>query len=457
MLREKINEAVKTAMKSQDKPRLSTLRLVNAAIQNAEIESERAGKSLAEDDLLGILQKMVKQRQESVEIYDKAGRKELADQERGEIEVIKGFMPQQMSGGRGQGGDRRRHRADRRPGRQGHGQGDGRAQAGLCGQDGLRQGLGPRQVAAGRLTIMSQCLVRGVCSVELVASNFAEASRFYETVWGLRPVPSPDSMRLYRGTGRYHHIVGLHRGPQPALVRIVFDVATRADVDALHRTVAASGVPVTAPGPVSAEFGGGYGFGCKDPDGRNLAFVCDCADHADSARAPDRPQQIAHVNLNARDFDASLKFFTETLGLRVIDENAPLWFLHCHGTDHSSVVLAKTNMPTLNHVAFEMPDSDAVMRGIGRMKDNGYPIEWGPGRHGPGNNVFAYFCGPDELPIEYAADTLQIDDSYVPRGSDYWKFPAGRSDHWGVTQPRSARYYRVQRLFGFTPDGYRLG
>ncbi len=97
MLREKINEAVKTAMKSQDKPRLSALRLVNAAIQNAEIESERAGKSLADDDLLGILQKMVKQRQESVEIYDQAGRKELADQERGEIEVIKGFMPQQMS------------------------------------------------------------------------------------------------------------------------------------------------------------------------------------------------------------------------------------------------------------------------------------------------------------------------------------------------------------------------
>ena len=97
MLRDKINEAVRTAMKSQDKRRVSTLRLVNAAIKNADIESERAGKPLADDDLLGILQKMIKQRQESVEIYDKAGRKELADQERGEIEIIKGFMPQQMS------------------------------------------------------------------------------------------------------------------------------------------------------------------------------------------------------------------------------------------------------------------------------------------------------------------------------------------------------------------------
>jgi len=97
VLRDQINESVKTAMKAQDKPRLSALRLMNAAIQNATIEAERAGKTLAEDDLLGLLQKMIKQRQESVEIYEKGGRKELADQERGEIEVIKGFLPQQMS------------------------------------------------------------------------------------------------------------------------------------------------------------------------------------------------------------------------------------------------------------------------------------------------------------------------------------------------------------------------
>jgi uncharacterized protein YqeY len=97
VLRDKINDAVKTAMKAQDKPRVSALRLINAAIQNAEIEAERGGKTLSDDDLLGIMQKMIKQRQESVEIYDKGGRKELADVERAEIEVIKGFLPQQMS------------------------------------------------------------------------------------------------------------------------------------------------------------------------------------------------------------------------------------------------------------------------------------------------------------------------------------------------------------------------
>jgi uncharacterized protein len=97
VLRENINESVKVAMKAQDKPRLSTLRLVNAAIKYADIEAERAGKTVSEDDILSLLQKMIKQRQESIDIYDKGGRKDLADQERGEIEVIKGFLPQQMS------------------------------------------------------------------------------------------------------------------------------------------------------------------------------------------------------------------------------------------------------------------------------------------------------------------------------------------------------------------------
>jgi catechol 2,3-dioxygenase len=299
------------------------------------------------------------------------------------------------------------------------------------------------------------CPIRGVRSVEVVATNLDEAARFYETVWNLRPVASSDGARYFRGTSGYHHLIGLHRGVQPALIRIVFDVANRAGVDVLHRAVVAAGRDATAPVLLSAA-GGGYGFGCKDPDGRNLAFVTGAADHADTDDIADRPRKIVHVNLNTVDFDATLKFFTEALGFRVIDDNAPLWFLHCDNSDHCSVVLCKLGLPTLNHIAFELPEFDSVMRGMGRMKDNGYPIEWGPGRHGPGDNVFAYFCGPDELPLEYAAEILQVDESYQPRPSEYWKFKPGRSDQWGITQPRSQRYYRVQRLFGFTADGDRI-
>src|SRR5438105_2793017 len=98
VLREKINEATKGAMKAGDKLKLSTLRLMNAAIQNGDIEARTAGKKpLADDELLGVFQKLIKQRQESVELYEKGGRAELAKKEKDEIEVIKDFLPQQMS------------------------------------------------------------------------------------------------------------------------------------------------------------------------------------------------------------------------------------------------------------------------------------------------------------------------------------------------------------------------
>ena len=98
MLRDDINNALKQAMKAGDKRRVSTLRLVNSAVKNADIEARGHGKGpLPDDELLSLLQKMIKQRHESVELYEKGGRPELAAQEREEIEIIASYLPKQMS------------------------------------------------------------------------------------------------------------------------------------------------------------------------------------------------------------------------------------------------------------------------------------------------------------------------------------------------------------------------
>jgi uncharacterized protein len=97
VLRDDINNALKDAMKSGDKRRVSTLRLVNSALKNADIEARGHGKTLGDDDLLSLLQKMIKQRQESIELYEKGGRSDLAEQERAEITIISAYLPAQMS------------------------------------------------------------------------------------------------------------------------------------------------------------------------------------------------------------------------------------------------------------------------------------------------------------------------------------------------------------------------
>ena len=98
MIRDDIKDALVSAMKGGDKATTATLRLVQSAIKNRDIEA-RTGSSPADDDTLvvEVLQKMVKQRRESVEMFVKGGRQELADAELGEVAVIERFLPMQMS------------------------------------------------------------------------------------------------------------------------------------------------------------------------------------------------------------------------------------------------------------------------------------------------------------------------------------------------------------------------
>jgi len=96
VLRDDINSALKEAMKAGEARRVSTLRLVNAEILKRET-SGAARTKLADADILDVMGKMIKQRQESLDIYEKAGRTELAAGEREEIEIISGFMPKGMS------------------------------------------------------------------------------------------------------------------------------------------------------------------------------------------------------------------------------------------------------------------------------------------------------------------------------------------------------------------------
>lgn len=96
-MREKLTDEVKTAMKAGDRSRLSTLRLIQSAITDRDIANRGTGKDAAsDDDILQILAKMVKQREESAKAFEDGGRPELAANERAEIGIIRGFLPRQM-------------------------------------------------------------------------------------------------------------------------------------------------------------------------------------------------------------------------------------------------------------------------------------------------------------------------------------------------------------------------
>jgi len=287
--------------------------------------------------------------------------------------------------------------------------------------------------------------------VELGLPDIAATERFFTDVWNLRLAARAGAGVYLRGAGSDHHLLALHPSARPTLRMVTFRSPTAAALDAIAGIAAVHGGSVLAARATLTEPGGGEAVVIRDPQGRILRFVHGDVRHPETTGDKDQPIRLAHAVLNSHDVAAAQPFY-EALGFRLSDRTRIMAFMRIPARprgDHHSLALADADNDCLNHIAFVMPDLDAVMRGGGRMQDAGYPIEWGPGRHGPGDNAFNYFVGPAGFVIEYTADVEQIDDSYIARGPEEWKWPPGRVDHWGISRPPSARLKLAQREIGF--------
>jgi catechol 2,3-dioxygenase-like lactoylglutathione lyase family enzyme len=253
-------------------------------------------------------------------------------------------------------------------------------------------------------------------SVELRVADVEGTARFFERIWGLTRVGAGDEARL-RGTAGLPYLVALESG-KPAIRSITF-CGSRAEIGA-EREV-------------------------KGPEGEIYRFVVE-APVTPLPPDRDRPIRLTHVVLDSADVDAAERFATGTLGFKVSDRTRHMSFVRCNRAHHC-VAYARAGFSSLNHIAFEMQDIDAVMRGIGRLRDAGYPCVWGPGRHGPGDNVFGYFIGPHGGILEYTAEIEQVGDDYEVGGPEDWKWPPGRIDHWGVSDKDTARTDVAERAF----------
>jgi catechol 2,3-dioxygenase-like lactoylglutathione lyase family enzyme len=153
-------------------------------------------------------------------------------------------------------------------------------------------------------------------------------------------------------------------------------------------------------------------------------------------QAPVIPRKLSHTVLNTTDIDAAMAFYRDVLGFRVSDwSEHQMVFLRCN-TDHHSIAFNQAPHASLNHVAYEVPSMEHVMRGIGHFRKFGRTQMWGPGRHGPGNNVFCYFQDPAGLVCEYTSDVQQIvsEETCVP---SVWQRTPELSDLWGTAGPPS--------------------
>ena len=303
---------------------------------------------------------------------------------------------------------------------------------------------------------MSSPWIEALRSVALNVPDLAAAEAFYTGTWHLDVAAREPGVLYLRGTGADAYLLALHAGGPPVQLREVTLRARSADaLAAIAAAAVRAGGRVLQPAAPLQAPGGGQALLLCDGDGRRFQIVHGDALNADAQEAKDRPLRLAHTVLNSHDVAATQRFLEQALGFTLADRTRIMAFMNCN-RDHHSIALGDADNDALNHIAFLMPDLDSVMRGGGRMKDAGFAIEWGPGRHGPGDNAFNYFVGPFGEVIEYTAEVEQIDDSYRAGGPADWTWPPGRLDHWGITPGPSPRVKAAQRRFAFSADGYRL-
>jgi catechol 2,3-dioxygenase-like lactoylglutathione lyase family enzyme len=295
---------------------------------------------------------------------------------------------------------------------------------------------------------MRQFLISALRSVEIGTPDIEKAESFYTRVWGLEVVACQDAVVYLRAAGPDHHVLALHPSKEPEIRSVTFRTRLAEDFPALCAAVTANGGRILQPQEASREPGGGIMATLSTPQGHILRFVHGDFLHTSSEPRKNLPLRLAHVNLNCTDLEATTHFFEAALGFQMTDRSKAMSFLRCN-SDHHAVVLADSGVNGLNHVAYLMPEFDSVMCGSGRMIDHGYPIGWGVGRHGPGNNIFAYFLDPSGFVVEYTAEVLQVDDDYTVGGPDDWKWPPGRADRWGIAPPKSDDVKKAQLAVRF--------
>ncbi|WP_382321919.1 VOC family protein [Hydrogenophaga sp. UC242_53] len=299
---------------------------------------------------------------------------------------------------------------------------------------------------------MSSPWIEAVRSVALNVPDLAQAETFYTEVWRLSVAHRGEQAICLRGTGSDHHLLALHAGgPVPQIRQVTLRARSLDALHAVAEAVPRAGGTLLSPiGPLRDDPAGGTGLTLRDPHGRVIQVVHGDARGEDTGPQRDQPARLTHVVLNSHAVDDTQRFLTEALGFTLADRTVAIAFMNCNH-DHHTLAVGVADNDALNHIAFLMPDADSVMRGGGRMKDAGHPIEWGPGRHGPGNNLFNYFIDPFGIVIEYTAEVEQVDDSYVPRGPAEWKWPPGRVDQWGISPPPGATLKEAQRRVLFAP------
>ena len=289
---------------------------------------------------------------------------------------------------------------------------------------------------------MTESLITHLRHVDLAIPDYERQLGFYTGTWGLTAVASDTGVAFLAAEGSpERYVIRLRKDAGKRLDLVSFGAASSEDVDALAGHLIARRVTLAQEPVELATEGGGYGLRFFDIDGRTVEVSADVATrrHRRIEERESIPVRLSHVVLNSTDPDATARWYSDVLGVRLSDTLAGpemgtvMNFMRCNPRHHS-VAFARGPHVSLHHVSFELRGIDEFMRGTGRLLRSGTRMVWGPGRHLAGANTFSYFLDPHCNTIEYTTELAELDeDAWHPHVYDMHDDEV--QDQWGTANP----------------------
>jgi catechol 2,3-dioxygenase-like lactoylglutathione lyase family enzyme len=274
--------------------------------------------------------------------------------------------------------------------------------------------------------------VTGLYRVGLAVADLHAAESFYRQRWAMDLADSDDERRFFRSKGLAHSDLVLHEDKAGGLHHVGLSVRSEAALHDILEQVKQAGAEVLMPPMPGQHADEALVAAILDLDGNRIELIVPPAEAAGSDAAGGTPaRHLGHVVLWTPQI-AKQEAFYALLGFQVSDRtHIGMSFLRCNATHHS-IALARSGSGRtgLQHAAFDIGTINEVMREYARLRQAGEECIWGVGRHGPGNNVFAYYRDPAGNVVEFYGDMQTVDDGDIAEAR-FWG-PEHKGDIWGV-------------------------
>lgn len=255
-------------------------------------------------------------------------------------------------------------------------------------------------------------------------------AHFYTEMVGLGETVRDAQGRVYLRCGAEHHTIVLQPAAERDMDHFALDLGSQAAVAAAAGALDRVGIAYETVEGV--ELGQGTAVRIQDPDGFVVELVAGLKQVSPNygGRAV-QPRRFGHLTLRVTDLQQSSQFYQEILGFRISDWlGEQFCWLRCTPEHHGIAMSTHARAPMMHHLAFHVRDMAELIQQAEFLMKNGRILLYGPGRHGPGQNLFIYFHDAEENIVEFAADMQRIwdEENYVPK---VWNPDERWSNMWG--------------------------